>query len=258
MATEKPLSLLHLEYENAAQAYLHMLRTEHPEHFMEATSQAYQRKITLESLDLVSARNPTVQVFNELLVQYPHGRQKRIRQVVPDNMVAIHREPLRAVGSYNVPFQPVGPFWVLEYVSRENKRKDYEDSFAKYERELKVPYYLLFYPDNQELTLFHHGGRKYRTVTANDRGRYALPELDLEVSLLDGWARYWYQGELLPLPADLLRQLEEAHQELQQARKQARQAQEQARQAQEQADQERQQKERLLAQLRELGIEPKW
>ena len=70
MATDKPLSLLHLEYEEAAQAYLYMLRTEHPEHFMEATPQAYQRKITLESLDLVSARNPEVQVFNELLVQY--------------------------------------------------------------------------------------------------------------------------------------------------------------------------------------------
>jgi hypothetical protein len=114
MAMEKPRSLLRLEYENAAEAYLRMLRTEHPEHFMEATPQAYQRKITLESLDLVSAHNPEVQVFNELLVQYPYGRKKRIRQVVPDNMVAVHPEPLHAVGSYNVPFQPVGPFWVME------------------------------------------------------------------------------------------------------------------------------------------------
>src|SRR5205085_1104045 len=53
MATEKPRSLLRLEYENAAQAYLHLLRTEHPEHFMEATSQAYQREITVEGLALL-------------------------------------------------------------------------------------------------------------------------------------------------------------------------------------------------------------
>jgi Uma2 family endonuclease len=242
VATDKPRSLLRLEYEDAAQAYLRLLRSEHPEHFMEATPQAYQRKITLESLDLVSARHPEVQVFNELLVQYPHGRPPRIRQVVPDNMVAVHPEPLRVVGSYDVPLQPVGPFWVLEYVSSESKRKDYEDSFAKYERELKVPYYLLFYPDNQELTLFRHTRRKYRTVTANQRGRYALAELDVEMGLLEGWVRYWHRGELLPLPADLLRTVEDLGRQL--------------RQAQEQAERERQQKERLLAQLRALGIEP--
>ncbi len=278
VATEKPRALLHLEYENAAQEYLRFLRTEHPEHFMEAAPQAYQRKVTVASLDLVSAQRPEMQVFNEMLVQYPYGRPKRIRQVVPDNMVAVHKEKLKAVSSYNVPLLPVGPFWVMEYVSQGNKRKDYEDSFTKYERELKVPYYLLFYPDNQELTLFRHTGRKYRTVTANENDRYPIPELDLEVGLLDGWVRYWYKGELLPLPADLLRQLQEARRELllaqeqtrlaqEQARRaeeqtrgaeeQARLAQEQARRAEEQADQERQQKERLLAQLRALGIEPK-
>jgi hypothetical protein len=60
--------------------------------------------------------------------------------------------------------QPTGPFWVLEYVTKHNKRKDYEDNMQKYERELKVPYYLLFYPDNREPTLFHLSSRKYRSV----------------------------------------------------------------------------------------------
>jgi Uma2 family endonuclease len=242
MSTEKPRPLLRLEYENAAEAYLRWLLEEHPEHFMEATPQAYQRKITLESFDLVSADNPEVQLFNELLVQYPFGRPPTIRQVVPDNMVVKHHEPLRAVGSYDLPLQPARPFCVMEYVSKESRRKDYEESFQKYERELKVPYYLLFYPDNQELTLFRHAGRKYRTVTANEHGRYPVPELELEVGLLDGWVRYWYKGELLPLPADLLR-------ELQQAREQARVATERARLAEEQ-------NERLRAQLRAVGIEP--
>jgi hypothetical protein len=250
MGTDKPRPLLRLEYADAAQAYLRKLRAEHPEHFSEAVPQAYQRKITLESLDLVSVRSPAVQHFNELLVQYSYGRPPRIHQVVPDNMVVFHPEPLRPVGSFDVPLQPAAPFWVMEYVSKESRRKDYEDSFKKYERELKVPYYLLFYPDDQELTLFQHTGRKYRTVTANENGRYPIPELELEVALLDGWVRYWYQGDLLPLPGDLLRTAEDLGRRL-------RQAQVEARRAREQADQERQQKERLLAQLRELGIEPK-
>ncbi len=232
MSTGLPRSLLRIRYEEAAEAYLRSLP---PEHFMEATSQGRQREITMESLALVHADRPEVQYFNELLVQYPHGRRQQIRQVVPENMIVVHDEPIKASGSFDVPFQPVGPFWVLEYVSKHNKRKDYDKSFRKYERELKVPYYLLFYPDNQELTLFRLRGRKYASVKPNKAGRCAIADLALEVAILDGWVRFWYRGELLPLPADLQRQF---------------------RQAQTQAEAERRQKERLLAQLRELGVEP--
>ncbi len=211
MSTNKPRSLLRIEYEEAAEAYLRSLPLEH---FMEATAQATQRKITLESLDLVHARRPDVQIFNELLVQYPYVRHPKLRRVVPDNMVVVWPEPIQANGSYDVPFQPVGPFWMLEYVSKYNKRKDYEDNMQKYERELKVPYYLLFYPDARELTLFHLRSRKYRSVPPNEYGRHAIAELDLEAALLDDWVRFWYQGELLPLPADLQRDLEETRRQL--------------------------------------------
>lgn len=214
MSLDKPRPLVRLEYARAAEAYLRSLPLEH---FMEATAQGTQRKITLESLDLLHAERPEVQAFNELLVQYPYGRGNRIRQVVPDNMVVIHEQPIQAEGSYDLPLQPVGPFWVLEYVSKNSQRKDYEDSFRKYERELKVPYYLLFYPDNHELTLFRLRGRKYASVTANAAGRHPIRELDLELAMQDGWVRYWYRGQLLPLPADLQRenrQLQNQNQQL--------------------------------------------
>src|SRR5712691_9431185 len=133
MPTEMPRVLLGVRYYEAAQAYLRKLPLEH---FMEATPQATQRKITLESLDLVHARRPEVQIFNELLVQYPLPRRKRPGQVVPDNMVVVHSEPIEAEGSYDVPLQPAHPFWMLEYVSRSNKRKDYDDNMRKYEHEL--------------------------------------------------------------------------------------------------------------------------
>src|SRR5260221_7982671 len=148
MPTEVPPMLLRVRYDSAAQEYLRKLPLEH---FMESTPQATQRKITVESLDLVSARRPDVQVFNELLVQYPLPRKKRPGQVVPDNMVVIHSKPIKAEGSYDVPLQPARPFWMLEYVSKSSKRKDYDDNMRKYEHELKAPYYLLFVPSEQEL-----------------------------------------------------------------------------------------------------------
>ena len=170
---------------------------------MESTPQATQREITVESLALVRARRSDFQVFNELLVQYPLPKRKRLGQVVPDNMVVIHPELIDAEGSYDVPLQPVGPYWVLEYVSKSNRRKDYVDNMRKYEHELKVPYYMLFAPDQQELALYRHQGERYSSVVPNESGRCAIPELELEVGLLDGWVRYWYQGKLLMLPGDL-------------------------------------------------------
>jgi Uma2 family endonuclease len=209
MTPNLPRALVEIAYEQAARDYQRKLP---PEHYMEATAQATQREITLESLALVKARRPDVHVFNELLVQYPLRRRRKPGQVVPDNMVVLHPEPITAGTSFNVPLQPAKPFWVLEYVSKNNKRKDYEDNFRKYEQGLQVPYYLLFYPDIQELTLYRYEDTKYVTTLPNEHGRYPVLELKLEVGLLEGWVRFWYQGRLLPLPADLQRQLEAAEQ----------------------------------------------
>ncbi len=204
MSSAKPRALVSIAYQKAAEAYLASLPLEH---FMEATAQATQREITLASLALVRADRSDFHLFNELLVQYRRKRGRVIVQVVPDNMGVLYPEPIEAEGSFDLALQPVGPFWVMEYVSKHTRRKDYEDSFEKYERDLKVPYYLLFYPDNQELTLYRHTGRKYVSVKANANERYAIPEVDVEVALLDGWVRYWYKGKLLPLPAELQRAL---------------------------------------------------
>ncbi|HEV3262215.1 MAG TPA: Uma2 family endonuclease, partial [Gemmataceae bacterium] len=177
MSTSKPRALIAVTYEEAAQAYLRSLP---PEHFMEAIGQAKQREITLESLALLKTRRPDVQVFNELLVQYPLPGQRKPGQVVPDNLVVLCDEPIQADTSYNLPLEPARPFWILEYVSKNNKRKDYEESFDKYERDLKVPYYLVFYPEAGELTLYRHNNRKYVTVKPNEHGRYPILDVELE------------------------------------------------------------------------------
>jgi Uma2 family endonuclease len=195
-----------MTYEVYAQEYLRSLPLEH---FMEAKAQAKQRKITLESLDLVSAQRPDIHVYSELLLQYARKGRKRPGQVVPDNMVVVSDEEPQAETSYNLPLESAGPFWVLEYVSRSNPRKDYEDNLRKYERELKVPYYLLFNPDESAMTLYRHNGKKYVAVKPGRHGRYVVAELDIDVALRDGWVRFWYKGKLLPLPADLQRELDE-------------------------------------------------
>jgi hypothetical protein len=245
MSTDVPRRLREVAYERFAQEYLYSLP---PEHFMEATAQARQREITMASLAVIKLQRPVLQYFNELLIQYPVRGQRRPGQVVPDNMIVISDQPVRATSSYNVPLEPAPPFMVMEYVSQGNQRKDYEDSFQKYERDLKVPYYLVFYPDGQELTLYRHNKRKYVTVRPNQHGRYAIPELDLEVALLDGWVRYWYQGELVPLPEELQRKLNEVKVQVEgqkrQIEEQKRRIEEEKRRAEEQTRKAEEQKRR--------------
>ena len=132
-------------YEEEARKYQATLT---PEHYMEATDHAHQRKITLETFDVIAQARPDIHCFNERLVQYPRGSGTNLGKVVPDNFVVVHPTPLGPLSSFATPLHDVGPFLVLESVSKHNKRKDYEDNFRRYETELKVPFYLLSYRDN--------------------------------------------------------------------------------------------------------------
>ncbi len=199
-------------YEHAEQEYLHSLPLEH---FMEGTDHAHQRTITIESFSVICAQRPDIRFFNELLIQYPIGDDiRKPGQVVPDNFVAISAEPLDIDGNFGTPLQPVGPFLVLEYVSRHTKRKDYVENYRKYERELKVPYYLLFYPHNLELNVYRMVEDRYVAVKPNAAGRLEVPELELEVALYDDWVRFWFRGKLVSLPGEMLQSLNLAQNQL--------------------------------------------
>src|SRR5262249_32517157 len=166
----------------------------------------------------------------------------------------LHPEPFGPLTSFDTATQPARPFLVLEYVSKDSERKDYEDSYEKYEKDLKVPYYLLFYPDNEEVTVFRLGEKGYVTVTPNTAGRLAVPELELEAALLDGWVRFWFRGELLPLPAELKNQLDGTRAQLtveRQAREAAERAAEAERLARLTAEQRAMANEAEIARLRE-------
>lgn len=213
-----PDHLLAYTYQRFAREYLESLPLEH---FMEATVQATQRKITLASFDVVHLRRPDIQAFNELLVQFPRKGQRRPIQVVPDNMIVVHPEPIRAESSYDVPIQPAKPFMMLEYVSKSSERKDYEENLVIYERQLKVPYYVLFYPDINELTVFQLKGRGFRAIRPLTEGHHPIPELEMDVALHDGWLRFWFRGELIPLTGELQTDLDRTRKQLNQQRKRA-------------------------------------
>ncbi len=222
MVSRRPRILSAAEYEQCAKEYMRGLPLEH---YAEAIGQSGQRALTVKSMSVLQARRPEVQHFNELLVQYHYGRESRLRRVVPDNMVLVWHKPIKANLSFDLPLQPVKPLWVLDYLSKHTNRKDYEDHFHKYERELKVLYYLRIDTDNRQFTLYHHIGRKYVAVKPNRDGRLMLPELDLEMGLRDESVRFWYQGDLLLLPSELLREVEAAEQRLEEAKKARRAAQ---------------------------------
>ncbi len=225
------------------------LRSLPPEHFKEATAQATQRKITVCSLELVHGRRPDIQTFNELLVMYPFGVRQGTKKVVPDNMVVVHPDPVEAAGHFSLQVQPAKPFWVLEYVSKGSERKDYVRNMRKYERHLRVPYYLIFYPDNQELTLFRHTGTRYDSVPPDEDGLHAIPELEMAVSLVEGWARFWFRGEMLPLPADLQRDLDETRRQLAQSRRETRREKRRADEAERQLAEEQQSRLRMEGEI---------
>jgi Uma2 family endonuclease len=176
------------------------------DHFMESVPHARQREIALASFALLKERRPDVQYFNELLVQYFHSG--RFQRVVPDNMLVIGGVENPQRSNYAVEQEPARPFMMLEWVSSSSEGKDYEDSFRKYEQELQTPYCVMHHPDRRDLRVFHHEDGRYVQLEPDSRGRISVPELDLELGIKEAWVRFWHKGELLELPAEQERRLD--------------------------------------------------
>ena len=186
-------------------------RTLTEENLMESYAQGTQRKITVQSFDVIRTMRPDIQCFNEILIQYPRPEERPDKpgRVVPDNMVVVHPEPIENFGSWMLPIQKIIPTLVMEYVSEANTRKDYEASYAKYEEFVQVPYYLIFDPDEQKLDVFRLARGKYLQLIPNLEGRLPIAELEAEVAIFEGWVRFWFRGELVLLAPDLAIQARE-------------------------------------------------
>ena len=181
---------------------------------MEPTSQATQREITLESLALVRARRPEVQVFNELLVQYPGRAARGLGRWCPTiwSSFTISRSRRRAAMTCHCSRSALSGCWNM--FRRGITRKDYDDNMRKYEARAEGSVLPAIRPRPARIDVVpaHRGSLSLGPPDAD--GRCAIPELDLSLGLRHSWLRFWYQGELLPLPADLQRALDAVKQQL--------------------------------------------
>jgi hypothetical protein len=193
---------LEQKYRYSAAAYWYVERHCHDDIQPETV---IQRDITRWSFEVIRGVRSDVQPFTNMLIQFPQAHAGEPGQVAPDNAVIVHSLHVRIGVSFDTPFQPVRPLIVMGYSPEGIGNKEGANR-AKYEQELKVPYYLLFYPDADEFTLFKLGETGYSAVHPNANGRCPIPELELEVGLHGKWMRYWFRGELLPLPGELLQE----------------------------------------------------
>jgi hypothetical protein len=154
----------------------------------------------------------------------------------------------QVVRSYTPRLQGEIPVLVLEFLSDTDggeysvKETYPPGKFFYYEQILQVPNYGIFDVETGILELYRLGeSRRYRLESANEQGRFWMPEMELFLGVWQGnrenrqgnWLRWWdEEGNLLWWGTE---QIEQERQR---------------------TEQERQRAERLAAQLRAVGIEP--
>jgi Uma2 family endonuclease len=80
--------------------------------------------------------------------------------------------------NYAVELEAAPLFMAMEFVSASNPRKDYEDSFRKYEQELQVPYCAMYRPERLDLRVRRHDGEQYIRLEPDGSGRVEISELN--------------------------------------------------------------------------------
>ena len=138
-----------------------------------------------------------------------------------------------------------------------------------YERILKVPVYIIFNPEVGELEVYTLKDSRYEREQPTDKGLYWLDSLGLFIGVWQGerfgstefWLRWSDRvGELLPCGIEIIEQqqqlVEQQYQLVEQERQLVQQERELVEQERQLVQQERERNERLVSQLRSLGIAP--
>ncbi len=140
----------------------------------------------------------------------------------------------------------------MEFVSgdgsEERDKTPWKGKFWIYEQVIHPAFYGIYEVNKATVEVYHLIEGQYQPLPANERGHYPIHTLGVELGIWQGeyqnmelpWLRWWdLQGNLL-LTGD--ERAEHEHQR--------------AEQEYQRAEQERQRNERLIAQLRALGVEP--
>ncbi|MCS6959835.1 MAG: Uma2 family endonuclease [Pseudanabaenaceae cyanobacterium SKYGB_i_bin29] len=166
--------------------------------------------------------------------------------------------------SYVLWQEKVPPLIVIEFVSGDGREERDQTppspgckpgKFWVYEQGIRVPYYGIYEVSKGAVEVYHLVNDRYQRMVANARGHIFIPEMGVSLGIWQGcycgmelpWLR-WYDGEGKLLPTGEERaELERQRAELERQR---------AEFEYQRAEQERQQKEKLIAKLRSLGIDP--
>ena len=150
--------------------------------------------------------------------------------------------------------EPANPFVVVELISPGTEKEDLGQvlhevgkplpKWKVYEQALRIPYYIVYDRYSDQLRFFALQGGSYEAQPSED-GRFWIPELGIGIGLWNGtfegierdWLR-WFdkEGKWIPTPTEVEREKVAIVSEAVAA--------------------EREKTERLMAQLRALGVEP--
>jgi Uma2 family endonuclease len=139
----------------------------------------------------------------------------------------------------------VAPLIAIEFVSGDgSEERDVTSPFSEdgakagkfwvYEQAIRIPFYAIYEVQTASVEVYRLTDGRYQQVTANDRGHYPIPSMDVELGIWQGeylnqnlpWLRWWDSAGNLLLSGD------------------------------ERADREKQRADRLAAKLQALGIDP--
>ncbi|MBC5797813.1 Uma2 family endonuclease [Sphaerospermopsis sp. LEGE 00249] len=166
----------------------------------------------------------------------------------------------------------VAPLIVIEFVSgngaEERDETPYLGKFWVYEKAIRVPFYGIYEVQKASLELYHLVEGKYYLMSPNERGRYLIQKMGVELGIWQGtyknvelpWLRWWdLDGNLLLTGEEQAEQerqrAEQEKQRAEQEKQRAEQEKQRAEQEKQRAEQEKQRADKLAAKLRQLGIE---
>jgi hypothetical protein len=160
------------------------------------------------------------------------------------------------------------PHVIIELLSGSTANVDRTTKKQIYQEIFRTPEYFWFSPDTSEFRGFHLVNGEYEDIQPSDRGYLWSHQLELFLGVYEEKLRFFTaDGELVPTPEESAKIAEEsariAEESTRIAEESTRIAEEsvakekqQRELAERQLETERQQKEKLIAKLRELGIDP--
>ncbi|TAE99427.1 MAG: Uma2 family endonuclease [Oscillatoriales cyanobacterium] len=138
---------------------------------------------------------------------------------------------------------------------REEQQEQKPGKFWVYEQAIRIPFYGIYEVKKAAVEMYHLEDNCYQRLSPNDRGRYPIPQLGVELGIWQGeydemnlpWLRWWdSEGNLLLIGE------ERAKQESLRAQQESLRAEQESLRAQ----QESLRADRLAEKLRQMGINP--